>query len=459
MYSENYAELKNFLKLTDNSLKFNRKNNFLPFNTQKIGRVSFQNGLLPIIGGLSRLVCGKNIDVTNRDIMLDDIFNNEFFEVNEENKFYFKGLINDYLDVGNVNILHPKLFLFLPLSDGKESTGEKKISKFLNEIFFKNVDLESFFNGNNSNFSSNILIEFIISNLNDLSDKTESDFYKSPKSLNKVLEVIEEDFNFLLNHEDFLLNNFDLIVAYYLYFYFIQFTLKSFYSINNDVHISDDIENTYFLLDWETVSVNRLSISSGYKRVGEYLKELMIKIDLSEHLNILFGTENILLPEFLSYFENLGDDEQEEFIKYFKYLIRDVRIAEKLEEINLPNDFISLINIYYRTLKESNSISTRAGPLSRYPKTIENLGKKYFLKRRGRYGYMFNIDQEMLMIITSLCIKEEKIKLTELYSEYERRGLFFDQESINRINELLNNLKYIDKKSDSGGIQYVKSIL
>ena len=72
---------------------------------------------------------------------------------------------------------------------------------------------------------------------------------------------------------------------------------------------------------------------------------------------------------------------------------------------------------------------------------------------------MFNIDQEMLMIITSLCIKEEKIKLTDLYLEYERRGLFFDKESINKINELLNNLNYIDKKSDSGDIQYVKSIL
>ncbi|MEE0024229.1 DNA phosphorothioation-dependent restriction protein DptG [Methanobrevibacter sp.] len=459
MYSENYAELKDFLKLTNNSLKFNRKNNFLPFNTQRIGRVSFQNGLLPIIGGLSRLVCGKNIDLTNRDVMLNDIFNNEFFEVNEKNKFYFKGLVNDYLGVENFNILHPKLFLFLPLSDGKESTGEKKISKFLSEIFFKNVNLEYFFNGENSNFSSNILIEFIISNLNDLPNKSESDFYQYPKSLNKVLEVIEEDFNFLLNHEDFLLNNFDLIVAYYLYFYFIQFTLKSFYTLDENNYVSGDIEHTYFLLDWETVSVNRLSITSGYKRVNDFLKELMIKIDLSEHLNILFGTENLILPEFLEYFDNLNDGEQIEFLKYFKYLIRDVRVAEGLDEIILPDTFIKLINVYYQTLEESNSISTRAGPLSRYPKTIENLGKKYFLKRRGRYGYMFNIDQEMLMIITSLCIKDEKIKLTDLYSEYERRGLFFDQESINRINELLNNLNYIDKKSDSGGIQYVKSIL
>lgn len=459
MYSENYANLKSFLKITDNSLKFNRKNNFLPFNTQKIGRVSFQNGFLPIIGGLSRLVCEKNIDVIDRQSVIEDIFNNEYFEVDDEFKFYFKELVNDYLGVDNLNILHPKLFLFLPLSDNKESTGEKKISKFLYEIFFNNVDLKSFFNGNDSNFSSNVLIEFIISNLNDLSDKSESTTYDSPKSLNNVLKVIKEDFDFLLNHEDFLLNNFDLIVAYYLYFYFMQFVLKSFHTIDKNNIISDRIEPTYFLLDWETVSVNRLSINMGYKKISDFLKELLIKIDLTEHLNSLFGTQNLIVPEFLDYFDNLGVEEQNNFLKYFKFFISDVRTARGLDEMNLPDTFVELINSYYLTLKESDSLDKSQGLSSRYPKTIENLGKRYFLKRRGRYGYMFNIDQEMLMIITSLCIKEEKIKLSDLYVEYERRGLFFDQESTKKIEELLNNLNYIDKKSDSGGIQYVKSIL
>ena len=87
------------------------------------------------------------------------------------------------------------------------------------------------------------------------------------------------------------------------------------------------------------------------------------------------------------------------------------------------------------------------------------MGKKYFLKRRGRYGYMFNITQEMLIFITSLCIKEEKIKITQLFDEYERRGLFFDRDSREKIVELFNKLNLIDKKSDSGDIQYVKSIL
>ena len=86
------------------------------------------------------------------------------------------------------------------------------------------------------------------------------------------------------------------------------------------------------------------------------------------------------------------------------------------------------------------------GPISRYPKPIEDLGKKYFLKRRGRFGYMFNMNQEMLILITALCIKEDKIKITQLFEEYERRGLFFDRDSLDNIVDLFNKLNLIDKK-------------
>ena len=65
----------------------------------------------------------------------------------------------------------------------------------------------------------------------------------------------------------------------------------------------------------------------------------------------------------------------------------------------------------------------------------------------------------MLLVITTLCVKDKKIKLNQLFKEYERRGLFFDRYSKNEIVKLLNELNLIDKKSDSGDAQYVKPIL
>lgn len=62
-------------------------------------------------------------------------------------------------------------------------------------------------------------------------------------------------------------------------------------------------------------------------------------------------------------------------------------------------------------------------------------------------------------MITAICIKEDKITLKDLFKEYERRGLFLDSYSQVEVIDLLGKLNLIDKKSDSGDAQYVKSIL
>ena len=69
------------------------------------------------------------------------------------------------------------------------------------------------------------------------------------------------------------------------------------------------------------------------------------------------------------------------------------------------------------------------------------------------------MSQEVLMLMTAICIQDDKIRITSLFEEYEKRGIFFDRESTNQIVKLFNKLNLLDKKSDSGDVQYVKSIL
>ena len=64
----------------------------------------------------------------------------------------------------------------------------------------------------------------------------------------------------------------------------------------------------------------------------------------------------------------------------------------------------------------------------------------------------------MLYVITALCVKNT-MKTTELFEEYEKRVLYFDKKSKDRILDYLTNLNLIEKKSDSGDIRYVKPIL
>ena len=62
--------------------------------------------------------------------------------------------------------------------------------------------------------------------------------------------------------------------------------------------------------------------------------------------------------------------------------------------------------------------------------------------------------------MTNICINNKgKLKLNTLFEEFELRGLFFDRDSKTKIIQLYEKLNLLEKKSDSGDAQYVKSVL
>ena len=65
-----------------------------------------------------------------------------------------------------------------------------------------------------------------------------------------------------------------------------------------------------------------------------------------------------------------------------------------------------------------------------------------------------------MLFFTKICIGEkEKIRLKKLWEELESRGLIFDEKSKMEIVKLFERINLLEKKSDSGDAQYVKSIL
>ena len=105
MYDETYEILKNHLRKGD-KFTYIRKNNLLPFTTNKDQRVTFDNGSLPIIGAFSRLICDKKVKGINDENISEDILNNEYFEVERDEEYYAKLLVEEYLGKNQLNILH-----------------------------------------------------------------------------------------------------------------------------------------------------------------------------------------------------------------------------------------------------------------------------------------------------------------------------------------------------------------
>ena len=96
---------------------------------------------------------------------------------------------------------------------------------------------------------------------------------------------------------------------------------------------------------------------------------------------------------------------------------------------------------------------------SRYQKAYEAIVSKFFRKHGGSLGTLLSLTQEQLLLLVAVSVRNERIELKQLWNEFEKRGVWLDHHSKEEVVKVLDKLNYMEKKSDSGDAQYVKSIL
>ncbi|MED2151502.1 DNA phosphorothioation-dependent restriction protein DptG, partial [Bacillus thuringiensis] len=228
---------------------------------------------------------------------------------------------------------------------------------------------------------------------------------------------------------------------------------KATFSENNEV---------YFTLDWESTSKNRKGYTHGYQMIKDTGRHLLLHINCLEHLNFLMGVEKAGgYPELKETYQQLSDEDKKVFLEMLCDWVMEYRrhLGLGAYEGNLELEYDTIVQSLFRSIEEAYEKDTMQGPRHRYSLSIEEVGKKYFLKTRGSLGYMLNISQDMLLLLTALSLKKERKPLKQVFIDLEARGLFFDRYSKEEIVQLFDKLNLIDKKSDSGDAQYVKPIL
>ena len=333
---------------------------------------------------------------------------------------------------------------------------DKKVKvkrKFLYDLFFyNNGKISSSFRGHDKNDVITKLILRKLEGLEDIDSKPQEK-RKYFNKLNFISNIAKEDFEFLSEHKEYFLKNFQNLVSYYYFYYITQLCIKLNKKEKADFSKPEEL---YYLLDWESSSKNRRSVVRGYKYIKSECKNLLININIVEHLNFLFNVEGKSLNEIIDIYNNSQNEEKINYLETMREWIYEYKEHYAQESIELELDFNILVDELEKSLQRKIDQAT----ISRYALFIEEIGKCYFLKNRGGYyGYMLNMTQEMILLLTAVCIKENKITLNALYKEYEKRGLFLDKYSKELVEELLGKLNLIDKKSDSGDAQYVKAIL
>lgn len=459
-YTENLNDL---LKMTmykadeqKITLKFNDEYKLFPFQTREPERPKFDSGFKKIISEFSRMICSETIDKDfNNERLIKQILENEKIDIkSSEDLIYLNALINDYIidKDKELKIVHPSLYKYVSKTKDISNKGERDIAQFFKDVYFDDKEnIENYFESDiNEEFSNNhILTNLVIDNLPKLTEESQSIIF-IPK-LKYITEIFKQDIEFALNNKDFLNKNIENIFAYYYFFYTTQLSLKIF----NEDYTLDKCEEIYYLLESENASKNRKTIEKGFKLIKETNKTLLYKIYTLDYVNKLLGTKGYVLSELYDYYNNLNSQEQNEVLRVLKEFIYKYNLTTDNKEKVENDNFKELIYYLYKKLLEIKDKS----PSSRYSKYFDDIGNKYFLKRGGRYGNILCLSQDMLLTITTLCVKEEKIKLKELFERYKERGIFFDNSSKTEVESLLTKLNYIDKKSDSGEAQYVRRLL
>ncbi|WP_375105968.1 DNA phosphorothioation-dependent restriction protein DptG [Lysinibacillus fusiformis] len=443
-----------------------------PFNTH--GARTVQNNFRPVVSELARLITNLKIDQkqlddlqyehlkgvqkiseyigrnTDLDFMNDEVAKVNFIRFLEE--FLFKS------GSGDINIVHPYLY-----NIGDCNTKDavvKNLSSFSKEILIgDDPELQKIFTKIEAD---DVLMDLIVSSLQKLLVENK----KGQKARNyqdlfpHLTKLYREDLHFMMQHNEFFLENFEVLTNYYTFMYAVQGTIQ-FPKFTNGNY--DEATPLYFVLDWESITKKRSAASPvlGYKMVKQYASQLFAHEHVLGQLSYNILNKDNDYSEVKNYrdlveeIDSLGSKYTEQFRNDLKDWIKAYSAWAEIETPNLGDSVEDLLKMLLEQVIEGMNDKAQ----EKYGSSIEHIGLGTFLKQRGSLGYLFNITHDFLMMMTAVIVKDERMPLKTLLGEFEKRGMAFDRFSIIEIVTLFNTHNLLDNKSDSGDAQYVKPIL
>ena len=414
-----------------------------------------------LVGEISRRCINKTLTTS---INKQDILNNIKEKVDSESNEVLLNFVEQlyFDDKGELELFHPKVFAYSQLTK-KGKLDQERIGKFLYDTLFSGLDKTAM----NAVYDQNgdLMVQLIISSLPKLVSvgDEELDFINYVPI---VKEVFQEDMNFIMKNNKYFIKCFEGLIKYYYFYYTSQIALK----LNQRQEANlNQISPLYFRLASEEGGKNRPCYLQGYRLLKSGIENLFSNVMLVQFLNYNKHSNNVYtLPE------------------WYQHYVKEATDQEKVEVINSINSFIALykeqfdiswdnmntdikegeekvaakINELVQTISYQFKSGTRKRAAEGYKKWFTEYCNTHYLERRGSLGYMLTIDDKEILFITGICIKDnQKMRLSELFMEFERRGLYFDDISKEKIASIYERSNLLEKKSDSGDAQYVRAIL
>ncbi|RXI51910.1 DNA phosphorothioation-dependent restriction protein DptG [Clostridium tetani] len=455
-YKIDFEKIEMTFKFKENGLTHSQGNQFklLPYAANEKTLVSNFNG---VVGAFSRIICDKEL---KGEFDFAEFTENVADEIGEfegqTSKSVFKDVVKTmFIDKENLVNFDIKTINYI-----SSTNADEKIAKFLYSIFF-DEELKELVVEHYNREVKNILYKLVLNALPELKSKTFiNDNYKC--YLPFVKELFIKDFKFLIENEELYKSSLKRFLEYYYMFYVSQLAMKLSKFEKVDLIKPEPI---YYTLSWESTSKNRTAYKFGWELLKNNVNSLFSHAITLEFLNHHGLNEQLSYVELFNLFSSMDENEildQIELI-YHEYTSR---ITDKnwndFKEKNKDSGNKAFNKVYklFEAIEYQFNKSSRSRANEAYRNWYIRFVYENFSKKRGALGYNLNLTEEDIILITKICINNNnKLKLSVLFDEFKKRGIFFDRDSKIKIVQLYEKLNLLEKKSDSGDAQYVRSVL
>lgn len=458
-YSINIAEIEKNFKITEEgNLKHSQGNKFkmLPYAANESKLVSKFDG---VIGSFSRMISKKKLtEEFNSEDFIENILNVIDEYDDERNREALRDIVK------TIFIKDEELvdFNIKTLNYIKSSTTDEKIAKFIYSLFWDN-ELENIVLEKYDKDAENILYSLALKALPEL-ESTEHGLENYKCYITFIKELFKKDFKFLMSNEELYKTSLKRFLEYYYMFYVSQLAMKLSKFEKADL---SRVEPLYYTLNWESTSRNRMAYKFGWEKLRHSVDSLFSHAITLELLNHHGLSEQLGYVDLINRFKDMDEESTYLQIKsvYDDYTshIKDKdwnEFENIFKDIDTENRAFNQVYKLFRSVEYQFDKSSRTRAYESYRNWYIKFVYENFSKPRGRLGHNLNLNEEDIILITKICINDsKKLKLNLLFEEFEKRGIFFDRDSRNEIVQLYEKLNLLEKKSDSGDAQYVRSIL
>ena len=347
-----------------------------------------------------------------------------------------------------------------------QGVNESNLSEFLVAVLADQDDLKRILDQahNNLETKANVLDKFVLSKLEFTQTSEEK-----PQEYFRVVDVLrnkfKEDFDFIMADENRIKEYLVPLLELYYFTYVAQTALQ----LNSFLDgARNRIIPLYFAFEREKTSQNRMCYKYGWSLLQDVASKMFAHAIVLEILN---QTENDTVQYDYIKLNNMIEedpdmDEQiaeqiKTLVDFYRNSINDCAEMKRLErDLNIKGKTEREIRFLFDSVKtQFIYVNNRNRPYNDYANKFIRYCDK-FLKNRGRSGKTLNLTDETLIFLTKISVKEkEKMRLKDVFDEFESRGVFLDNLSKEQIAAYYEKLNLIEKKSDSGDAKYVKRIL